>query len=54
MIDIKAHNTHLDIAGILVKKKRKTPNVPMQSMLTMKGALSWTVSVLLKNEKVQH
>ena len=24
----------------------------MQSMLTMKGAIAWTVSVLLNNEKV--
>ena len=40
------------ITGILVKKKRKTHNVPMQSMFTMKGAIAWTVSVLLKNEKV--
>ena len=40
------------IVGILVKKKRKTHNVPMQSMFTMKGAIAWTVSVLLKNEKV--
>ena len=41
-----------NIVGILVKKKRKTHNVSMQSMLTMKGAIAWTVSVLLNNEKV--
>ena len=41
-----------NIVGILVKKKRKTHNVPMQSMSIMKGAIAWTVSVLLNNKKV--
>ena len=45
--DILSHTT-----GILAKKKRKITNAPTQSMISVRGALAWTVAILLRNEKV--
>ena len=45
--DILSHTT-----GILAKKKRKITNAPTQSMISVRGALAWTVATLLRNEKV--
>ena len=45
--DILSHT-----AGILAKKKRKITNAPTQSMISVRGALAWTVAILLRNEKV--